>query len=384
VPPQDDTFGDPDTTTTKITFGLMPVADLSLPSRLLAGGGPSAPDPRVLRALTTPVIGQFDPAFTSIMDDVMRLARRTFLTANARCFPVSGLASAGLEAVLNTLLEVGDTVAVGGGPHFVGETTEIARRCGAHVVHVRDMARGTQLVVAPLIDPTLGTQVAIDNLASACHAQGARLIVEATLALGGCEVRVDDWHIDACVAGVDYAIGAPSGMALVTYTAKIEELMLERKTPPRTSYLDLLQLQAYWSPERLNHHTAPTSLVYSLREALRLVQAEGLAERWARHHQVGQALREGLRALGLNVRGDPPYAIVELPANLDEAEARNGLRERFGVQVRLIAAHTWRLGLLGADATLDSALRVVAAVEQVLSSERDTAVSAALNAFGST
>lgn len=243
----------------------MPVAELLVPSRLLAGGGPGSPDPRVLRALVTPLIGQFDPDFTAIMDQVMQLARGTFLTRNARCFPVSGLAAAGLEA----LLKPGDRVAIGGGPSFVADTAEVARRYGADVVASDEF--GSQptpkLVVVPLVDATSGTHFNVRDLANATRAAGARLIVEATHALGCLELRVDDWQIDACVAGVDHALGAPSGMALVTYTSEVEAIMHARRWPPRTSYLDLLQVQAYWSAERLNHHTAPTSLVYGLREA---------------------------------------------------------------------------------------------------------------------
>src|SRR6266516_992790 len=150
----------------------MPVADLDLPVRLLAGGGPSSPHPRVLRALGLPVIGQFDPAFTAIMDDVMRFARQTFLTSNERCFAVSGLASAGLEAVLNTLVEHGDQVAVDGGERFTSQTADIARRCGAEVVPVQS---NPKLVVAPMFDPLSGNRIELRELASACHARGARL-----------------------------------------------------------------------------------------------------------------------------------------------------------------------------------------------------------------
>jgi aspartate aminotransferase-like enzyme len=184
--------------------------------------------------------------------------------------------------------------------------------------------------------------------------------------LAACELRVDDWQIDGCCAGVDYALGAPSGMALVTYSVKLEALMQARRAPPRTSYLDLLQLQAYWSPERLNHHTAPTSLVYGLREALRLVHDEGLEQRWTRHQRTGQMLREGITALGLGTSGDGPYAIVQFPEHLNESEARRRLREEHGVHVTLVAPQTWRIGLLGADARPDAAQRVLTAFEHVL------------------
>src|SRR6266851_1668790 len=277
----------------------MVIADLQLPPRLLAGGGPSSPDPRVLRALATPLIGQFDPDFTAIMDDVVQLARQTFLTTNERCFAVSGAASAGLEAVLNSVLEDGDQLAIGGGSAFVASTADIARRSGAHVVPLDSLVTGVKLVVVPFIDPVHGTRVALPELAAACHARGVKLVVDATFGLAARELRVDDWGIDVCVAGIDHAVGAPSGMALLTYSPAVEALLAARKNPPRTSFLDLLQLQAYWSPERLNHHTAPTSLVYGLREALRLICEEGLEERWRRHLVVANLLRQGLRSLGL-------------------------------------------------------------------------------------
>jgi (S)-ureidoglycine-glyoxylate aminotransferase len=341
----------------------MPVADLNLPSRLLAGGGPGSPDPRVLRALTTPVIGQFDPAFTTIMDDVMDLARQTFLTDNARCFAVSGLAPAGLEAVLNTLIEPGDRVAIGGGPRFVADTAEMARRYGAELQSIDQLGQATKVLVVPLVDPTLGTSMPVRDLALACRTQRVKLVVDATLGLGGVELRVDEWGIDACVAGVDYCIGAPSGMALLTYSSDVEAVMHSRQTPPRTSYLDLLQLQAYWSAERLNHHTAPTSLIYGLREALRLLHVEGLTEAWARHRRVGKMLGDGLLALGLEVSGDAPYAIVRVPG---ESQMRRRLLADYGVHVNVVGHDTWRVGLLGADARDDTARRVIGAIEKVV------------------
>jgi (S)-ureidoglycine-glyoxylate aminotransferase len=344
----------------------MAVADLSLPSRLLAGGGPSTPDAQVLRAMGLPLIGQFDPDFTHIMDEVMTTARPVFRTSNARCFPVSGLAAAGLEALLNTLVEEGDRVVIGGGPRFVAETADIAHRLGAQIQAIEELAENTRFVVVPLVDPTSGRIWPIERLATQTHQARARLIVDATLGLGACELRVDAWGVDACSAGVDYALGAPAGMALVTYGPEIEALMQARRTPSRTSYLDLLQLQAYWSPERLNHHTAPTSLIYGLREALRLVNAEGIEQGWLRHQRIGETLRDEIKALGLDVDGEGPFAIVNVPASVAEGKARRRLLEQFGVRVTLVECNTWRLGLLGADARPDAAQRVLTALEHVL------------------
>ena len=303
----------------------MALADFAPPRRLMAGGGPSLPDPRVLRALTTPLIGQFDPAFTTIMDEVMAFARGALLTANRRCFPISALASAGVEALRNTLPD---------GEHV--EVVEHVDACG---------------VVAPLRD-----------LAARAHATGAWLTVDATRTLGGVELRTDDWSLDAVVAGVDHCLGAPSGMTLVTYADALEARMRSRSEPPRTSYLDLLQLQAYWSPERLNHHTAPTSLVYGLREALRLVLDEGLEDCWARHARVGQMLHAGLHSLGLEPTGDGPFARVELDA---AAAVRGRLLEDYGVYVQGDDGALC-LGLLGADAQPEAAATVLAVLGRAL------------------
>jgi len=270
--------------------------------------------------------------------------------------------------VLNSLLEPdSQRVAVGGSAAFVASTADLIRRGGGEPVSTDQVDAGITLMVVPLIDPVTGTLASVQELAAACHARNVRLIVEATGGLGACELLVDDWGIDVCVAGVDHAIGAPPGMSLVTYSDEVQRQMVSRALPPRTSYLDLVQVQAYWSSERLNHHTAPTSLLYALREALRLVQLEGLSERWARHSHVGGALRDGVRKLGArDLEGDLPYTIVHLPRSVDEGAARQRLLDEFGVYVSRVGPRTWRMGLLGEDARSDVVQRVVTALEKVL------------------
>ena len=320
----------------------MPVADFAPPRRLMAGGGPSTPHPRVLGALTTPLIGQFDPSFTHIMDEVRQLARRALLTANARCFPISALSSAGLEALFNT---------------------------------IPDGQR--RLDVVEHTDPPSGHMAPLQEMAARSHEAGRWLVVDATRSLGGLELRTDQWGLDAVVAEVDYCLGAPSGMTLVTYSDEIERAMLERDDPPRTSYLDLLQLQAYWSAERLNHHTAPTSLVYGLHEALRLLHAEGLEASWVRHARVGEILRGGLRALGVDVATvdpsarssplddtvHPPFVLVRVG---DADALRRRLLEDYGVYVTRADTDTLRIGLLGADAQPEVAHTLLAVLARAL------------------
>jgi aspartate aminotransferase-like enzyme len=284
-----------------------------------------------------------------VMDEVMGLARATLLTRNERCFPISALASAGVEALLNTLLEDNED----GGDRFT---------------------------VVQHVDPATGEPRPLPQLAESCHRDGRFLIVDATMTLGACELRTDDWQLDAVVAGVDHCLGAPSGLTLVTYSATLERMMLARATPPRTSYLDLLQLQAYWSADRLNHHTAPTSLVYGLREALRVLHDEGLEHAWVRHQRVGQAVRAGLQALGLDVWGEPPLSFARVPRAY---ALRRQLLEDYGVAVHCTNEDTWRIGLLGADARLDTCLTLLTAIEQVLPGDRAVR-SAAIRAYEAT
>jgi aspartate aminotransferase-like enzyme len=365
-------------------------------TRLLAGGAPSNPDPRVLRALTTPLIGQFDPAFTALMDEVQELGRRAFQASSARCVPVSGVAVAALEAVLNTLLEPGDRVVVGGGPGRFGQTVAgLAERYGARVEVLTGGQTGTvspkhvevlspsgqvdtlspedlraclareaaRLVVVAHVDGQTGALRPLAGLAEVCHAHGALLLVDASLSLGGCELRFDAWGLDAAVAGLEVCLAGPAGLSLVVYSENEEAAFRGRRTPPRTSYLDLLQLQAYWSPERLNHHTAPTSLVYGAREALRLALVEGLETRWARHRRVNAGLRAGLAALGFSFRADPAsQSSVLCVLQTMSGELRSMLRDQYGIAL----GADGQVALVGHNARTDRLLTLLAAIEQAL------------------
>src|SRR5207249_4239135 len=203
--------------------------------------------------MAAPLLGQFDPAFTAIMNEVMALCRFAFQTQNQRAFPVSGTGRAGLEAAIVSLVEPGDRVVVGECGRFGLLLIEIAERCGA-------------------------------------------------------EVAVDRWQVDVAVAGTQKCLSCPSGLAPLTYNERAERVLAARTTKIRSNYLDLAQLARYWSPARFNHHTAPTAMVYGLRAALRALEAEGLERRFARHRLHGDALRAGLDALRLTLFGKEPPA----------------------------------------------------------------------------
>jgi (S)-ureidoglycine---glyoxylate transaminase len=337
-----------------------------------------------------PLIGQFDPAFTAIMDEVSELSRRVFRTANRRAFPVSGSSRSGLEAALASLIEPGDRVIVGNFGRFGDLFCEIARRYGAEVdsvdvewgrivepdILIAELRRErTKLVAIVHADTSTGIVQPLEEIARACREHGGLLVVDAVLSLGGCELSVDSWGIDACVGGLQKCLGGPSGMAPITYNERVEAALEARRRPPRTNYLDLLQLREYWGPERLNHHTAPTSMVYALREALRIVDDEGLEPRWERHRRVNEALVAGLEAMGLELFGDrrhkaPMITLVRVPEGIDEMAVRRRLLDEYGIEIMAafgrLLGKVWRIGLMGYNARLENVLTVLAALEQVL------------------
>jgi aspartate aminotransferase-like enzyme len=369
--------------------------DLLPGPRILLGPGPSMADPRVLRAMSTPLLGQFDPEFTGIMSEVMELTRFVFQTTNARSYPVSGTGRAGMEAALVSLIEPGDRVIVGECGRFGLLLIEIAERCGAKVVPVRGewgsaldpAAIGaaleggrTKLVALVHGETSTGVLQPLDDIVRLAHAHDALVMADAVVTLGGCDVAVDRWDADIVTAGSQKCLSCPSGMAPVTYNTRVEATIAARKTKVASNYLDLGQLAEYWSPARFNHHTAPTSMVYGLREALRAVHEEGLEARFARHRLHGDALRAGIAAMGLTLFGSEPPAHrlpfltpVIVPGGVDELRVRRRLVEDFGIEIGAafgpLQGKIWRIGTMGYSAQRAHVLSCLAALEQVLRAE---------------
>ena len=389
------------------------LGDLLPSPRILLGPGPTMADPRVLRAMATPLLGQFDPEFTGIMNEVMALTRFAFETANARAFPVPGTGRAGLEAAIASFVEPGERVVVGECGRFGLLLIEIAERCGAEVVPVRGewgralepdaiaaALRGGKTRMVTLIhgETSTGVLQPLAEIARLAHAHDALVMADAVVTLGGCPVETDAWGVDVMVAGTQKCLSCPSGLAPVTYNARAEAVLAARRTRVQSNYLDLGQLADYWGPQRYNHHTAPTSMVYGLREALRAIQTEGLAARFARHRLHGDALRAGLAALGLALFGaEPPerrlpfITPVVVPEGVDELRVRHRLIADFGIEIGAafgpLQGRIWRIGTMGYSARRENVLLALAALENVLrregwKAEAGAGVEAALAHYG--
>ncbi|MEE8518426.1 MAG: alanine--glyoxylate aminotransferase family protein [Dehalococcoidia bacterium] len=360
------------------------------PNRLLMGAGPSNVHPRVLQAMSSSLLGHLDPVFLGVMDDVRSMLREIFLTKNKATLPVSGTGTAGMEAALVNVLEPGDTFIAATNGYFGERIGDIASRIGAKVVEVphpmgqpvsaeaiaTEMAKHDSVKAVAVVhaETSSGVETPLAPISKVVHEAGALFIVDAVTSLGGVELRVDDWDIDVCYSGTQKCLGAPPGLAPLTLSERALSVMETRKTKVQSFYLDMTALGAYWE-QRVYHHTAPISMIYSLREALRLILEEGLENRWRRHTESAAALHAGLEAMGLSIAATNGYRVPSLtaivaPEGIAEAEVRKHLLEHDNIEVSgglsAFAGKVWRVGLMGHNATTANVLTFLAAFESAL------------------
>ncbi|TSB48308.1 pyridoxal-phosphate-dependent aminotransferase family protein [Alkalicoccobacillus porphyridii] len=381
--------------------------DLSTPLRTILTPGPVEVDPRVLRVMSTPIVGQFDPAFTSIMNEVMGMLRSLFKTKNQWAFPVDGTSRSGIEAMLCSVIKPGDRVLVPVYGRFGNLLIEICERYGAKV-DILEQEWGKVFEPAEIIqaiddkqpdivalvhaETSTGRMQPLKDIGEACRKKDVLFIVDAVASIGGVDVRVDEWCIDGLIAGTQKCLSVPSGMAPLTYNERIEKRIALRKKVERgiateeelqqtnslyikSNYFDLTMLQDYWGPRRLNHHTEATSMLYALREGLRLVLEEGLDERFARHQYHEKALVAGLEAMGLSLFGDPNVKLptvtcIAVPEGIDADAVRKMLLDMFGIEIASsfgpLHGKIWRIGTMGYSCRRENVLAVLGALEAVL------------------
>ena len=370
------------------------VGEFRPPARLLLGPGPSDVHPRVLRAMSAPLLGHLDPAFIAMMEEVKALLRMVFGTANDLTIPISGTGSAGMEACLVNLLEPGDAFVVGVNGVFGTRMAEVAERAGARVVRVE--APWGQIIRAEQIEAALencerpklvalvhaetstGAWQPLADAARLARAHGALFLVDCVTSLGGVPVDVDATGIDAAYSGTQKCLSCPPGLSPVTFGPRAVEVLTRRKTRVQSWYLDLSLLAKYWGEERVYHHTAPISMNYALREALRLVDEEGLPARYKRHALHHRALAAGLGAMGLSLASQeghrlPMLNAVAVPDGVAEDKVRICLLERHGIEIGAglgpMKGKVWRIGLMGESSRRASVLLVLSALEQALQAQ---------------
>ncbi len=366
-------------------------SELRTSQRILMGPGPSDVHPRVLRAMSTPMIGHLDPEFVAVMDDVQAMLRALLKTENEMTFAVSAPGSAGMETCLVNLLEPGDEAVICVHGVFGGRMAEIAERCGAKVIRVEAPwgeaiepsavaaaldGRRPKLVAIVHAETSTGVLQPLEEISRRAHDAGALFVVDAVTSFCGAPLEVDAWGIDALYTGTQKCLSAPPGLSPVTFSPRAVAAVEKRRTKVQSWFLDIGLVRGYWSGQkRAYHHTAPVSACFALREALRLVQEEGLEARFARHRRHHELLRDGLEELGFEFVVEPRYRLpmlnaVRLPAGVDDAAARKRLLDEHDIEVGAglgdFAGKIWRIGIMGESSTVNHVELLLAALRRIL------------------
>jgi alanine-glyoxylate transaminase/serine-glyoxylate transaminase/serine-pyruvate transaminase len=363
------------------------------PRRVLLGPGPSPVEDRVLQAMAAPVLGHLDPLFLKCMDDIQSMLRYVFETGNRVTIPISATGSAGMEAALVNTIEPGDEVVVCIHGVFGERMADIVERAGGKPVIVRapwgnaidkkdieaalDASRPRALAIVHA-ETSTGVLQDLSGLADMTHAKGALLIVDAVTSLGGHPVGVDAKGIDVCYSGTQKCLGAPPGLAPITFSERAIERVRARKTKVQSWYLDVTMVEKYWGADRTYHHTAPISMNYALREALRIVCEEGLEARWRRHELNHRALVAGIEAMGLKMNVAPEHRLwslnaVRVPEGVDDARIRSRLLQDSNIEIGgglgPLKGKIWRIGLMGSGSSRENVMLVLDALRRALGAE---------------
>ncbi|MFN8757945.1 MAG: pyridoxal-phosphate-dependent aminotransferase family protein [Tagaea sp.] len=402
--------------------------DLNPPARLLMGPGPINADPRVLRAMATPLLGQFDPAMTALMNETMALYRGVFKTANKWTMLIDGTARAGIEAAMVSLIEPGDKVLVPVFGRFGHLKAEIARRCDADVVvverewgtvfpleEIRDLVKKHRPKLLAMCQGDTSTTMLqpLAGVGAIAREFDCLFYTDTTASLGGNDLRADEWAIDLVSSGLQKCLAGPSGSAPVTIGPRAEAAIRRRRHVElgiatandvpgngariRSNYFDLAMIMDYWSEKRLNHHTEATSMLYASRECAKILVEEGLDTAIERHRVAGIAMAEGLKAMGLKLFGDQSNKMnnvvgIHIPAEVQGDAVRKAMLDDFSIEIGTsfgpLHGKIWRIGTMGYNARKDCVTTTLAALESVLGMHKakiapGQAVPAALAVFRS-
>jgi len=358
--------------------------ELKPSQRILLGPGPSNVHPRVYKALSTPIIGHLDPE------------RFVFQTENKFTIAVSGTGSAGMEAALVNVVEPEDTVIVGVNGVFGNRMSDIVQRCGGNLVQIKapwgqaidinkiedelkkqDNVKAVALVHA---ETSTGVLQPLDDVGALCQKHGALLIVDTVTSLGGIPVKVDERQIDVCYSGTQKCLSCPPGLAPITFSDRALDMIQNRKSKIPSWYLDVTMIANYWSDKsRAYHHTAPISMNYALREALRIIHEEGLDARFKRHQKNSAELLRSLQEINLRPFVDasirlPTLNAIKTPDNIDEAKVRKRLLLDFGIEIGGglgdLAGQVWRIGLMGESSRPAHIVYLIKALQEILDRDK--------------
>ncbi|WCN07556.1 pyridoxal-phosphate-dependent aminotransferase family protein [Marinomonas mediterranea] len=379
---------------------------LSLPPRLLMGPGPINCYPRVLTAMSTQLVGQYDPAMTNYMNEVMSLYRQVFNTQNEQTFLIDGTSRAGIEAAIVSILEPGDKVLVPIFGRFGHLLAEIAERADAdvHTIEVpwgevfkpEQIEEAIKKVKPKLLaivqgDTSTTMLQPLDELGAICRAHDVLFYTDATASIAGNPFETDKWQVDAVTVGLQKCLGGPSGSAPITMSERFVQHVRKRHHVEagirdahhedakgqriRSNYFDLSMIMDYWGEERLNHHTEAATMLFGARECAVALLSEGQEKVLKRHKLAGDAMLAGVQAMGLTPFGDLQHKMtnvvgVSIPDEVDGESIRKTLLDTFNIEIGTsfgpLKGKIWRIGTMGYNARQDAVLHTLQSLETVL------------------
>lgn len=363
---------------------------LDVPNRLLLGPGPSNAHPRVLQAMSLPPIGHLDPKFIHLMNEIQELLRYAWQTDNQLTIPVSGTGSAGMEAALANVIEPGDVVLIGINGYFGLRLADMAGRYGANVRIIQKpwgqvfsfdeleaaMQEHNPAVLALVhAETSTGVCQPLEGVGALCRAHDCLLLIDTVTSLGGVPLFLDEWQVDVAYSGTQKCLSCPPGLAPLTLGERAVHKLKTRRSKVANWYLDMSLISNYWGSSRTYHHTAPINMNYGLREALRLVAEEGLAERWARHQATAELFWAGLAEIGLECHVEKEYRLpslttVRIPEGVDGKAVTTRLLNEFNIEVAgglgELGGKVWRVGLMGHNSRSENVYRLLDALRRVV------------------
>jgi alanine-glyoxylate transaminase/serine-glyoxylate transaminase/serine-pyruvate transaminase len=383
----------------------MTLSPTEAPLRKLMGPGPLDIHPRVYRALTSPVIGHMDPAYLKTLEQIGERLRGVFQTQNKVTHAAPGTGTSGMEACVANLMEPGDPVLVCVHGYFGDRIRQMAERQEAEVTVIEGewgqptdpekvakalKAKAYKVITLVHAETSTGVLQPMDEIVRLAKEHGVMILLDTVTSLGGVDLKADEWGLDAAYSCSQKCIGAPPGLAPVTFSERAIKAAKNRKHPIRSWYLDITLLDQYWGASKVYHHTSSSTLNYALLEALLLIEEEGLQSRFERHLRNHRALVAGVEAMGLKMLVKPENRLptlnaVRVPDGVDEAKVRGYLLETFNLEIGsglgALKGQVWRVGLMGYSSSAENVLFFMSAISRALAIQgHKTDLSAGLEA----
>jgi len=360
------------------------------PLRKLMGPGPLDIHPRVYQALTSPIIGYLDPAYLKILDQVGDQLRKVFQTRNRLTHAAPGTGTSGMEACVANLIEPGDKILVCVHGYFGDRLRQMVERQGAQIMLIEEewgkptdpqrvetalKADAYKVITLVHAETSTGVLQPMDDIVKLADKYGVMILLDTVTSLGGIEVKMDEWGLDAAYSCSQKCIGCPPGLSPVSFSDRAVEAVKNRKHPVSSWYLDITLLEKYWGSDRVYHHTSSSTLNYALLEALQLIDEEGLQNRFNRHLENHRALVAGIEAMGLEMFVRPEYRLptlnaVKIPEGVDDVKVRSYLLETFNLEIGgglgALKGKVWRVGLMGYSSSAENVLFFLSAISRAL------------------